>query len=136
MMNYIALYFVSWLVTGPWKGPSVRGFAYTDQFPAAAWLPLIPGTRIHWPTLALGVVLAAGCAVLLARTRLGFAIRVQGENPEAARYVGINALRTTLLVMLLSGGAAGLAGVGGGAGGDPKLPRPPQGSPGRRGNPL
>jgi len=126
MMNYIALYFVSWLVTGPWKGPSVRGFAYTDQFPAAAWLPLIPGTRIHWPTLALGVVLAAGCAVLLARTRLGFAIRVQGENPEAARYVGINALRTTLLVMLLSGGAAGLAGVGEVAGVHHKLLDPNQ----------
>ncbi|TMJ05308.1 MAG: ABC transporter permease [Bacillati bacterium ANGP1] len=126
MMNYIALYFVSWLVTGPWRGPSVRGFAYTDQFPAAAWLPLIPGTRIHWPTLALGVVLAAGCAVLLARTRLGFAIRVQGENPEAARYVGINALRTTLLVMLLSGGAAGLAGVGEVAGVHHKLLDPNQ----------
>src|SRR5437667_3908625 len=65
MMNYIALYFVSWLVTGPWRGPSVRGFAYTVQFPLSAWLPLIPATRIHWPTLLLGVVLAAGCAVLL-----------------------------------------------------------------------
>ncbi len=126
MMNYIALYLVSWLVTGPWKGPSVRGFAYTDQFPAAAWLPLIPGTRVHWPTLALGIALAAGCAVLLSRTRLGFAIRVQGENPEAARYIGINALKTTLLVMLLSGGAAGLAGVGEVAGVHHKLLDPNQ----------
>src|SRR3989442_14011375 len=116
------------MVTGPWRGPSVRGFAYTDQFPAAAWLPLIPGTRIHWPTLALGVVLAAGCAVLLARTRLGFAIRVQGENPEAARYVGINALRTTLLGMLLSGGAAGGPGAGEGEGGHPQQRRPHQAS--------
>ena len=71
-------------------------------------------------------MLAAGCAVLLARTRLGFAIRVQGENPEAARYVGINALRTTLLVMLLSGGAAGLAGVGEVAGVHHKLLDPNQ----------
>lgn len=112
MMNYIAIYLVDWLVHGPWKGPSVRGFAYTDTFVDAAQLPLIPATRIHWPTLALGIALAAGMAFLLARTRLGFEIRVQGMNPDAARYAGINPLRTTLIVMLLSGGAAGLAGVG------------------------
>lgn len=126
MMNYIALYFVSWLVTGPWKGPSVRGFAYTDMFPPAAWLPLLPGTRVHWPTLVLGVMLAAACALLLGRTRLGFEIRVHGENPDAARYAGIDTLRTTLLVMVLSGGAAGLAGVGEVAGVHHKLFDPNQ----------
>jgi simple sugar transport system permease protein len=126
MMNYIALYLVSWLVTGPWKGPSVRGFAYTDSFPIDAWLPYLPGTRVHWPTLVLGVGIAAAFGFLLARTRLGFEIRVLGHNPEAARYVGMNTLRTTLLVMLLSGGAAGLAGVGEVAGIHHKLLEPMQ----------
>ena len=112
MMNYIALYLVSWLVHGPWKGPEMRGFAFTDAFPAAARIPLIAGTRIHWPTLLLGVVFALGLAFLLNRTRLGFEIRVQGENADAARYAGIDPGRTTLLVMLVAGGAAGLAGVG------------------------
>lgn len=126
MMNYIGLYLVSWLVTGPWKGPSVRGFAYTDQFPGAAWLPLLPGTRVHWPTLAVGIAFAAACALLLGRTRLGFEVRAQGENPEAARYAGIDPLRTTLFVMLLSGGAAGLAGVGEVAGVHHKLLDPNQ----------
>lgn len=126
MMNYIALYLVSWLVTGPWKGPSVRGFAYTDTFPDVAWLADIPGTRVHWPTLVLGIAVAAAFGFLLARTRLGFEIRVQGHNPEAARYVGMNTLRTTLLVMLLSGGAAGLAGVGEVAGIHHKLLEPMQ----------
>ena len=112
MMNYIALYLVSWLVHGPWKGPEMRGFAFTDAFPAAAQLPMIPGTRIHWPTLLIGVVLAVGVAFLLRRTRAGFEIRVQGENADAARYAGIDPARTLLLVMLVAGGAAGLAGVG------------------------
>jgi simple sugar transport system permease protein len=112
MMNYIALYFVSWLVHGPWKGPEMRGFAFTDAFPAAAQLPMIPGTRIHWPTLLIGIVLAVGVAFLLRRTRAGFEIRVQGENADAARYAGIDPARTLLLVMLMAGGAAGLAGVG------------------------
>ncbi len=112
MMNYVAIYLVSWLVHGPWKGPEMRGFAFTDSFPPAAVIPLIAGTRVHWPTLVIGLLLAAGSALLLSRTRLGFEIRVQGENPDAARYAGIDPTRTTLLVMLLAGGAAGLAGVG------------------------
>lgn len=112
MMNYIAIYVVDWLVHGPWKGPTMRGFAHTDEFPQAAWIPVIAGTRIHWLTLVVGIALAIGVTFLLARTRLGFEIRVQGESPEAARYAGIDAIRTTLLVMLIGGGAAGLAGVG------------------------
>ncbi|MGH2426177.1 MAG: ABC transporter permease [bacterium] len=147
MMNYIALYAVSWLVTGPWKGPSVRGFAYTDTFPDSAWLPYLSGTRIHWPTLLLGIALAIFVAFLLNRTRFGFEIRVQGHSPEAARYAGINPLRTTLLVMLISGGFAGLAGVGEVAGIHHKLLDPSQVSLGygyvaiiaawlARGNPL
>ncbi|MDR7418570.1 MAG: ABC transporter permease [Armatimonadota bacterium] len=112
MMNYIALFFVDWLVHGPWKGPTAFGFAYTDTFRDAAWLPLLPGTRVHWPTLLLGLALAAALAFFLARTRLGFEIRVEGENPTAARYAGIDPLRTVIAAMLISAGAAGLAGVG------------------------
>lgn len=112
MMNYIAINIVDWLIHGPWKGNSMRGFAFSDLFPDPAWLPWIPGTRVSWPLLILGVLLALGLAVLLARTRLGYEIRVLGHNPLAARYAGISPLRTILIVMLLSGGTAGLAGAG------------------------
>jgi ABC-type uncharacterized transport system permease subunit len=126
MMNYIALYLVQWLIHGPWKGKSMLGFAYTDTFPEAAWLSLLPGTRLHWPTALLGVVLALLVTLLLSRTRLGFEIRVLGQSPETARYAGMSVVRTTLLVMLISGGAAGLAGVGEVAGIHHKLLGPTQ----------
>lgn len=112
MLNYVMVYIVEWLVHGPWKGPTMRGFAYTDAFPLSARLPYLPGTRVHWLTLALGVVAALGIAVLLARTRLGYEIRVVGQNTEAARYAGINFTAVFTVVMLVSGGLAGLAGVG------------------------
>jgi len=105
MMNYIAIYLMEWLIHGPWKGPTARGFAYTDQFPRAAWLPTLYGTRIHWPTLVLGLLLALVMYILVTRTKSGFEIRVVGENP-------ISQFKTTLLVMLIAGGFAGLAGVG------------------------
>jgi ABC-type uncharacterized transport system permease subunit len=112
MLNYVMAYIVEWLVHGPWKGPTMRGFAYTDAFPISARLSYLPGTRVHWVTLVLGVISALVVALLLARTRLGYEIRVVGQNPEAARYAGINFAVVLSLVMVISGGLAGLAGVG------------------------
>ncbi len=126
MMNYVMIYIVEWLIHGPWKGPTMRGFAYTDTFPKAAWLPTLPLSRVHWPTLLIGVVAAILVALILNRTRLGYEIRVVGESEGAARYAGINFLRVSLWVMILSGGLAGLAGVGEVAGIHHKLLSPTQ----------
>ena len=112
MLNYVALYSVQWLIYGPWKGAATRGMPISDFFPDAAWVPVLPGTRLPWPTLVLGLLLALFIAFLLARTKLGFEIRVLGQSPHAARYAGVNFLKTTLALVLISAGAAGLAGVG------------------------
>lgn len=112
MLNYIAAGILSWLVNGPWKGKAQVGYSYTADFPEAAQLPLLGSSYIHYPTLILGVLFAVLVGFVLNRTRLGFRMRVLGENPVAARYVGINAIATVLAVALLSGGLAGMAGVG------------------------
>jgi ABC-type uncharacterized transport system permease subunit len=112
MLNYVAAFVVQWLILGFWKGPTARGFAYTDKFPPSAMIPRIPGTTVHWPTLILGVVAAVIAYVWVTRTRQGFEIRVVGENPSAARFAGISQGKVIIAVMLVSGGLAGLAGVG------------------------
>lgn len=112
MFNYVAIYLVRWLINGPWRGQSVTGFSYSDRFPRSTYLPLWEGTRVHVPTLLLGVAVAVGIAWLLRYTRLGFSIRVLGEGPEAARYAGVRLLPTTLALAALAAGAAGLAGAG------------------------
>ncbi|MDQ3459317.1 MAG: ABC transporter permease [Deinococcota bacterium] len=112
MMNYIAFYLVQYLILGPWRGQAVRGFAYTDRFPPDAVLPLLAGTRLAWPMLFVAVVLVLLISLLLARTRLGFEIRVIGQSRAAASYAGMGFTRVTLLVIMISAGAAGLAGVG------------------------
>lgn len=112
MLNYVMAYIVEWLVHGPWKGPTMRGFAYTDAFPLSARLSYLPDSRVHWVTLVVGIAMAVAVALLLARTRWGYEIRVVGQNPEAARYAGINFTVVLALVMFISGGLAGLAGVG------------------------
>ncbi|HAR33113.1 MAG TPA: ABC transporter permease, partial [Desulfobacter sp.] len=42
----------------------------------------------------------------------GYEARVVGENPDAGKYAGINFLKTSLILMAVSGGVAGFAGVG------------------------
>ncbi|WP_018461542.1 ABC transporter permease [Thermus oshimai] len=126
MQNYLAYYLVVYLVAGPWKGERVFGFLYTDTFPQAAWLPRLGESLVPWPTLLLGVLAALFLHFLLFRTPLGLEWRVLGDNPKAARYLGLREGRLLLLVALLSGLLAGVAGVGEVAGIHHKLLEPAQ----------
>lgn len=126
MLNYLAQYLVLYLVSGPWKGETARGFLYTDPFPPWAELPTLGESLVHWPTLLLGVVFALGLQVLLFRTPLGFEFRVLGGNPLAARYLGLKEGRLLFALAFLSGGLAGMAGVGEVAGIHHRLMEPAQ----------
>ncbi|MEM3506841.1 MAG: ABC transporter permease [Candidatus Bathyarchaeia archaeon] len=112
MMNYIALELLKYLVYGPWKGPEEWGFPYTTKFSPSAQLPRLFNTRIHYPTLILALLLAILIYILITKTKLGYEIRVVGENPWAAKYSGISYSKVIIIVALVSGGLAGVAGVG------------------------
>ena len=112
MMNYICAEFLTFLIVGPWKGKTKFGFPYTDDLPASAILGLIPGSRIHYVTLILAIATVIALGMIIYKTRFGYEVRVIGENPEAARYAGIDFFKTTLIIMAISGGVAGFAGVG------------------------
>ena len=50
-------------------------------------------------------------AVLYARTRFGFEVKVIGDSPRAASYAGMRTRRKILAVMALSGALAGIGGA-------------------------
>lgn len=110
LLNYVAILWVDYFVYGPWKDPKGYGFPFTPYFGQGAWLPTFFGTRVH-----LGILFALLSALiiyfLLKSTRLGYEIRVIGENPQAAKYAGMNIFRTIIVVFIVSGGLAGLAGM-------------------------
>jgi simple sugar transport system permease protein len=112
MLNYICAEFLTLLIVGPWKSQKKFGFPYTDDLPESAILSLLPGSRIHTVTLILAVVAVVVLTIVIYKTRFGYEVRVIGENPDAAKYAGIDFSRTTMLIMVISGGMAGLAGVG------------------------
>lgn len=124
MMNYVAINLILFLVQGPWKGEKQWGFPYTDEFPSAARLPTLGNTNVHWITLVIGVLAAVLIYFLINRTTPGFEIRVLGSSPAAGRFAGMSYVKSTLLVMFISGGMAGMAGVGEVAGIHHKLMNP------------
>lgn len=111
LLNFILLYGMSALLSGPWKNPRA---AYPTSPPLRddAQFPIMPGaSQLH---LGVLVALLAVPAVwfILNRTTFGFAIKAVGENATAAAYAGIRTARIILSTAMLSGALAGLAGVG------------------------
>lgn len=107
MLNYISLFVIAYVVTGPLRVAGAS-FARTADVGNAA-LPVLIGRNGH-----IGVLIALALVPviywLLWRTKLGFEIRAVGASPEAARYAGMGPRRLTVLTLGLSGGLAGLAG--------------------------
>src|SRR5215472_3361305 len=111
MLVYVADLFLDYLVRGPWRDPAGYNFPTTAEFDPVATVPvLIDGTRLHLGAL-IALVVVAVAAVLLGRTIKGFAIRVVGAAPRAARFGGFNANQLILLTFAMSGALAGLAGI-------------------------
>jgi simple sugar transport system permease protein len=110
MLNYVAILFTQYLVHGPWRDPQAFGFPGTKSFPDAAALPHYGTYRVHLG-LVFGLVAAVILLVVLRRTRFGYELDVIGDNPRAARYVGMRTTRMIIIVMAISGALAGIAGM-------------------------
>ena len=110
MFNFIAGFWVSYIVQGPWRDPVLVAFPFTAQFAKAAWLPRFFDTRIHLG-LFMALIAAVVLAILIYKSKWGYELRVIGGSLKAANYAGINVKKSLLLAMLLSGGMAGLAGM-------------------------
>ncbi|HZT43144.1 MAG TPA: ABC transporter permease [Chthonomonadaceae bacterium] len=117
MLNYIALYLLGWMVEGPLQERAHR-IAQSDPLPdAALFARLIPAawsggiaTRLHSGVL-LALLAVPVIALFLFNTPTGFALRVVGQNAEAARAARFPVDSLRLRAMAISGALAGLAGV-------------------------
>ena len=137
MLNYVAILWNNFWIFNTW---SDAGFQMTPTFPKSAWLPRLTDyaraykhfmetgnpaitgflksiglERISGMTLHLGVVFGLIMVVvvwwILERSRWGYEIKLIGDNPNAARYAGLNITRNIILVLVVSGALAGLAGM-------------------------
>ena len=111
MLNYVAIQFLGFLVHGPWRDPQGYSFPQSPLFEPDSIMPtLVEGSRLHGGAVVALLVVPLAWA-LLAKTLLGFQIRVVGLAPAAARYAGYPQARIVWFCLMFSGGLAGLAGL-------------------------
>ena len=109
LLNYVAAFTVGYFVHGILKDPEAFNWPFSPEISWSLRLPIIEGTRLHIG-FAAAIVLAVAAWYLLAKTRLGFRIRVLGSNRHAAQRAGMNINKTYFWVLI---GAGALAGIGG-----------------------
>jgi simple sugar transport system permease protein len=117
MMNYIAISWMNFAIFGMW---SEGGFQMSPKFPDNAALPRLLSLAKQFPIfrgltthlgLLIGIVAALILWFVIYRSRWGYEVRLIGDNPNAAKYAGININRNVILAMVISGALAGLGGM-------------------------
>ncbi len=111
MLSYVAALLLNYLVHGALRDPDGMNFPESRLFSDSALLPiLIEDTRLH-----IGAIIALLAVVLgwllLARTLLGYQIKVTGDAPAAGEHAGFSHSKIIWITLLISGGVAGLAGA-------------------------
>ncbi|ONN27861.1 sugar ABC transporter permease [Thermosipho affectus] len=111
MLNWIATYFASYMVTGPLKVGS--GTPKSPEIADSAQLPIL--MKVGAIELSAGIIIAVVAAIfmyiLLNKSTTGYEIKAVGFNPYAAEYGGISVAKNIVLAMAISGALAGLAGA-------------------------
>ena len=113
MLVYVAEQLLASMSLGLLKNPEGMGFPGSRNlrdYPSAFNDEIIAGSGMHWGVVAAFIAMILAY-VLLTRHRLGFAIRLTGSAPRAARFGGVNPGRLILFCLGVSGALAGLAGM-------------------------
>lgn len=111
MLNYIAVNILLWAVHGPLMDPDGFNFPESALFAEQTLMPLLSQSYRITVALFIALFMVVAAWVLLARTLLGFQIRVLGENRNAAHFSGFNSKAIIWFLLLFSGAMAGVAAV-------------------------
>ena len=112
MLNYVATYFLMFVVTGPsgWLHDPYSDLTQSDAIPQAMHLTRLLGEayRLH-----SGIFIALLLIVFMLffwKTPTGLKINLTGQGEKVATYSGLDVKKNVILTMLISGAFCGLAG--------------------------
>lgn len=111
MLNFVAIYGVSYLVHGPFQEPT-HTYPLTPALGKSARLPtIVPGQQLHLGFVA-AVLLAIAAWWFVRSTAGGFRLRLVGAGAAAAASAGrVRVERVVFAAFLWSGAIAGLGGA-------------------------
>ena len=112
MLNNIAVFFTSAMISGPFKAPKLDDPS-TVPLTAAMRIPnlKLPGGIEIGASLIVGAVLSLIVGYWISRTVKGFEHKAVGANESSAKFAGINSSRVRVRAFCWSGALAGLAGA-------------------------
>jgi simple sugar transport system permease protein len=110
LLASIAVAVLNQMVEGVMRDPTSLNKPSTRALPEADMLGTLPGMDVH-VGLVVGVVACVAAWILTSRTTFGFAARMVGGNPRAARMAGLPVGPMIVIICALAGAAAGLAGM-------------------------
>lgn len=110
LLSYIGIALFNHLVEGPLRDPASLNKPSTMPIGDANMLGNLPGLDVHWG-FGFGVILCILSQILMEHSVFGFAARMVGGNPRAARLSGLRVPQLVILTCALGGAAAGLAGM-------------------------
>ncbi|WP_435194364.1 ABC transporter permease [Natronomonas sp. EA1] len=113
MLNFVATSVVFYLVNEHFRNPDSQAVETVDIPVQAVFPSVLFDPRTDFSLIALGVGLLAiiGIYLLLERTSFGYDLRTAGLQPEAAEYGGVDAPKTVVASMALSGALGGIGGA-------------------------
>ena len=113
MLNFVAAQ-VAFFLVSTYFATTESQSVETREIPAAAVLESTlfgSGSDFSIVALVFGLALVAGLYYLIERTSFGYDLRTSGLQPDAAAYGGVDAERTVVTSMALSGAFAGVGGA-------------------------
>ena len=115
MLNWIALYITNMLLTNVKEATSPYTYQLKAEGPQAI-LPqislskLLSGNQYVTIAIPIAIVCAVVIWVVLSKTLFGYELKATGNNPNAAKYCGMQEKRNTILTLVIAGALAGLGG--------------------------
>lgn len=110
LVSAIVINVSDFFITGPLQDPA-SNFQTTRQIAPQFLLPRILAPSKLDISIGLALALILVLMVVARRTRIGFELKICGENEEFARYCGIPVAAYQVAAMAISGGLYGLAGA-------------------------
>lgn len=111
MMNSAAICFCAYLANGPLRTADKGIAAGTDAIGAGLVFPrLIPLSNLT-TSIFYAAIIALACWYIMKRSTVGYEMKLTGQNPRFARYMGIKSDKLMLWAMVASGAICGLVGM-------------------------
>ena len=111
MLNNIAEFVCEYLAKGPWKNPDNNIVAGTGNLPQTYWFTKLATGSNLTTVFFVATAMTILTWYIMQKTSTGYEMRLTGDNPRFARFLGLKPDKIVIVAMLISGMMCGLVGM-------------------------